>query len=106
MASDSGDNPDIQGEESSNTEAAQHNKRVSELLDAKDLHEQLIQRLQDGGHVAKKPNEGFNAGVAWPQFNGNFPFFPFSAPYWGASGVLFENTYSCQRSDTPIYSIL
>ena len=52
VASDSGDSPDIQGEESGNTEVAQRNKRVSELLDDKDLRELLIQRLQNGGHMA------------------------------------------------------
>ena len=83
MASDSQDLGARPGSATPNEEAEERNKRVSELLDDKDLHELLIQKLQDGGHVAKNPTgEGMGPG-AWPQFNGQFPYFPFPPPYWG-----------------------
>ena len=83
MVSDSQDLGACPGAATPNEEAEECNKRVAELLDDKDLHELLIQKLQDGGHVAKNlTGEGMGAG-AWPQFNGQFPYFPFPPPHWG-----------------------
>jgi len=85
MASDNEDNvahPEITTRLEDKTVEEERDRRVAELMGDDDLRDLLIQRLQDGGHVAKKTT---NEAPTWPQFNGQVPFFPFPAPFWGTA---------------------
>lgn len=83
MASDSVNNSE---RTTDNERLTERDEQVSQLLDDKDLRDLLIQRLQDGGHVAKKvatANETASFSTPWPPPPGQF-FFPFpSMPFWG-----------------------
>jgi len=83
MVSDSQQPTAHPDEGTTNKEAAERDKRVAELLDDQDLRKLLI---QDSGHVAKNPACTIGdiiAACGWPQFNGQFPGFLFSALFWG-----------------------
>ena len=82
MALDSQVNAD---EQITNEETAEYDKRVTELLDDKYLHNLLIQRLHDGGHVAKRPILTVNKDsqpVPGHNLTACFPVFP-SGTIWG-----------------------
>ena len=60
------------------TELEKCNKKVSELLDDKDVCDLLINRLEDGGHVAKKPataSGDMMTGGTWQYFLASFHSF-------------------------------
>ena len=65
-----------------NEEAAEWDKRVAELLDDQDLRDLLIQRLQDGGNMAKNPACMPKYVMAACTWHSQFPF-SFPVPFWG-----------------------
>jgi len=76
-------------------EVQEREKQVSTLLSDSTLRDMLIEKLTEGGHVAKQdtPNQQkdrfnqsgnpFGSG-GWPNFPMQFPFYPFPHPAWGS----------------------